>query len=112
MQVGSLLYHVINRQILKITRYDNRKIIPGLNYGVWVSEGIAPPFSTPALDDWSASRPGRLTPRTHCMGGWVGPSRSGRYVLPLQGIEPRLLGHPPCSLVAISPGLPHGTKRT
>jgi hypothetical protein len=37
-------------------------------------------FLTPALDggEWSASRPGRFTPReiahdTHWIGGWVGP---------------------------------------
>jgi hypothetical protein len=46
----------------------------------WVRGGIAPPFSTSALDggEWSASRPGRFTPRgkapsTHRLGGWVGP---------------------------------------
>jgi hypothetical protein len=47
---------------------------------VWVSGGIAPPFLTSALDggEWSASRPGRFTPReiasgNHWTGGWVGP---------------------------------------
>jgi hypothetical protein len=42
------------------------------------SESIAPSFLTSALDggEWSASRPGRLTPGeiavgTHWMGGWV-----------------------------------------
>jgi hypothetical protein len=37
-------------------------------------------FLSSALDggEWSASRPGRFTPRerapgTHCIGGWVGP---------------------------------------
>jgi hypothetical protein len=44
------------------------------------SGGIAPPIFTPALDggEWSASRPGRFTPRerargTHWIGDWVGP---------------------------------------
>jgi hypothetical protein len=48
---------------------------------------IAPPFLTSALDggEWSASRPCRFThreraPRTHWIGGWVGPqNRSERY---------------------------------
>jgi hypothetical protein len=42
--------------------------------------GVAPPFLTSTLDgdEWSASLPGRFTleeraPRTHCIGGWVGP---------------------------------------
>jgi hypothetical protein len=46
----------------------------------WGSGGIAHTFLTSALDggEWSASRPGRFTPReralgTHWMGGWVGP---------------------------------------
>jgi hypothetical protein len=64
-----------------------------------VNGGIAPPFSTLALDggEWSASRPGRFTPGeivsgTHWIGGWVGP-RTGldqkkRKFLPLSGIEP------------------------
>jgi hypothetical protein len=45
----------------------------------WGSGGIAPPFLTSALDggEWSASRPGRYTPRergpgTYRVGGWVG----------------------------------------
>jgi hypothetical protein len=45
--------------------------------GVLGSGGIAPPILwLPALygGKWSASRPGRLTPRgTHWIGGWVGP---------------------------------------
>jgi hypothetical protein len=61
---------------------------------------IALPFLTSTLDggEWSASHPGRFTPRkrapgTHWIGGWVGP-RAGlddvekRKVLPLLGIEP------------------------
>jgi hypothetical protein len=47
--------------------------------------------------EWSASRPGRFipekrAPRTHCIGGWVGP-RAGLHVvekrkfLTLQGLE-------------------------
>jgi hypothetical protein len=46
----------------------------------WGSGGIAPPFLTSALDggEWSASRPGRFTPKKkvtggHWIGGWVGP---------------------------------------
>jgi hypothetical protein len=32
-------------------------------------------FLTPPLvgGEWSASHPGRFTPRTHWLGGWVGP---------------------------------------
>jgi hypothetical protein len=32
-------------------------------------------FLTSALvgGEWSASRPGRFTPGTHCIEGWVGP---------------------------------------
>jgi hypothetical protein len=46
----------------------------------WESGGIAPRIVTSALDggEWSASRPGRFTPRKrapgiHWIGGWVGP---------------------------------------
>jgi hypothetical protein len=46
----------------------------------WRSGGIAPLIFTSALDEgeWSASRPGHLTPKkrafcTHWIGGWVGP---------------------------------------
>jgi hypothetical protein len=46
----------------------------------WGSGSIAPHILTTALDggEWSASRPGRFTPReedpvTHWIGGWVGP---------------------------------------
>jgi hypothetical protein len=45
------------------------------------SGGIAPPFSTSALDggEWSASRPGRfipgeIAPSTLWIGGWVDPT--------------------------------------
>jgi hypothetical protein len=36
---------------------------------------IAPPFLTSALDEgeWPASRPCRVTPGTHLIGGWVNP---------------------------------------
>jgi hypothetical protein len=39
------------------------------------SGGIAGPFLTSALDKGmlSASRPGRFTPGTHCVGGWLDP---------------------------------------
>jgi hypothetical protein len=44
------------------------------------SGGVVSPFLTSVLDEgeWSASRPGRLTPgerslATHWIGGWVGP---------------------------------------
>jgi hypothetical protein len=46
----------------------------------WGSKGIAPLILILALDggEWSASRPGRFTPRkrapgTHWIGGWVDP---------------------------------------
>jgi hypothetical protein len=48
--------------------------------GVLGNGGIAPLTLTSALDggEWSASRPGRFTPKerasgTHWIGGWVGP---------------------------------------
>jgi hypothetical protein len=58
--------------------------------------------------EWSASRPGRYTPKerapgTHWVGGWVGP-RAGldivekRKFLTLQGLKIRHLGHSACSL--------------
>jgi hypothetical protein len=66
-------------------------------------------FLTSALvgGEWSASRPGRFTPRvtahgTHWIGGWMGP-RAGlddvekRIILPLPGLELRSLGRPACS---------------
>jgi hypothetical protein len=69
---------------------------------VWGNGGIALPFLMSALDggEWSASRPGRFTPReraagTHSLWGWVG-SGAGldaveqRQNLPLPVIEPRL----------------------
>jgi hypothetical protein len=58
-------------------------------------------FSSLALDgcEWSASRPGRLTPGekapgTHWIEGWVGPeggldSAEKIKILPLPGIESR-----------------------
>jgi hypothetical protein len=38
---------------------------------VWRSGRIAPPFLLSALEgcQWSASRPCRFTPGTHCIGG-------------------------------------------
>jgi hypothetical protein len=61
-------------------------------------------FLTSALvgGEWSASRPGRFTPGTHWIGGWVGP-RTGldverRKILLLPGIELRPLGRPARSL--------------
>jgi hypothetical protein len=46
----------------------------------WGSGDVAP-FLTSAQDvgEWSASRPGRFSPRervpgTHCIGGWVDPA--------------------------------------
>jgi hypothetical protein len=40
----------------------------------WLSGRIVPPLSTWTLagGEWSASRPGRFTPGTHLIGGWVG----------------------------------------
>jgi hypothetical protein len=66
---------------------------------MWGSEGIVPPFLTSALDggEWSTSRPGRFTPGTHWIEGWLGP-RAGldtmekRLILTLPAIEHRL--HP------------------
>jgi hypothetical protein len=46
----------------------------------WRNGGVAPRILTSALDggEWSASSPGRFTPRertlgTYWIGGWVGP---------------------------------------
>jgi hypothetical protein len=58
-------------------------------------------FFTSALAgvEWSTSRPGRFTPSTRCIGGWVGP-RAGlddvekRKFLTLPGLELRHLGRP------------------
>jgi hypothetical protein len=65
------------------------------------SEGIAPPFLTSTLDggELSASyphcfTPGEITPGTHWIGGWVGPSWSEcceEQILPCQEYNP---GHP------------------
>jgi hypothetical protein len=49
--------------------------------------------------EWSASRPGRFTPGTHCIGGWV-DSRAGLdniekwKLLTLPELEPRPLSRP------------------
>jgi hypothetical protein len=58
-------------------------------------------FLTSALagGEWSASRPGRFTPGTHRIGGWVDP-RAGlddlkREFFTLLGLELRPLGRPP-----------------
>jgi hypothetical protein len=55
-------------------------------------------------DEWSASRPGRLTPEetapgTHWIGGWVGLRAdlydvTNRKFLTLPGLELQTLGHP------------------
>jgi hypothetical protein len=58
-------------------------------------------FLTSALvgGEWSASRPGRFTPGTHWIGGWVDP-RAGledvekRKFLTLSGLELRPLDRP------------------
>jgi hypothetical protein len=57
---------------------------------------IDPRFLTSALvgGEWSTSRPGRFTPGTHRIGGWVDP-RAGlddlekKKFLPLPGLELR-----------------------
>jgi hypothetical protein len=46
-------------------------------------------------------------PNIHWIGGWVGPTAgldtgNEKNILPVAGIEPRFLGHPGCSLVAIT----------
>jgi hypothetical protein len=58
-------------------------------------------FSTSTLvgGEWSTSRPGRFTPGTRWIGGWVNP-RAGlddvdsRKFLTLPGLEPRTLSLP------------------
>jgi hypothetical protein len=66
-------------------------------------------FLTLALvgGEWSASRPGRFTPRerapgTHWKAGWVGPRTSlddmgKKKISPLTGLELQPLCHPACS---------------
>jgi hypothetical protein len=58
-------------------------------------------FLTSALvgGEWSASRPSRLTPATHWIGGWVDPRASLDDVekikfLTVPGLELRLHGRP------------------
>jgi hypothetical protein len=67
----------------------------------WGGGGIAPPFLTSALDggECLALRPGRFTPGTHWIGGWVGPITGLDDVekikfLTLPGLELRPLGRP------------------
>jgi hypothetical protein len=58
-------------------------------------------FLTSALagGEWSASRPGRFTPGTYWVGGWMG-SRTDmdnverRKILPIAGLELQPLGRP------------------
>jgi hypothetical protein len=69
--------------------------------GIWWSGDIAPPFSISALGggEWSASRPGRFTPRKivpyiHWIKYWVGhraclDTVEKREVLPMPGTETR-----------------------
>jgi hypothetical protein len=74
---------------------------------VGVSEGIAPPSLTSALDggEWSAARPCRFNSR-EIVPRRLGESqsRSGRYeekknIFPLQAFELQFLGRPAHSLV-------------
>jgi hypothetical protein len=58
-------------------------------------------FLTSALvgGEWSASRPGRFIPGTHCIGDWVGPRAcldhtENRKFSFVPGLELRLLGRP------------------
>jgi hypothetical protein len=58
-------------------------------------------FLTSALagSEWLASRPGRFTPGTHWIGGWVGPRAGLDYMekwkfLTLPGLELQPLGRP------------------
>jgi hypothetical protein len=68
-------------------------------YGVWMYRSIF--FLTSALvgGEWLASRPGRFTPGTHWVGGWVNP-RAGLYdvkkekFLTLSVLELQPLGRP------------------
>jgi hypothetical protein len=58
------------------------------------SGGIAPPFLTSSLDEgeWSASRPGRLTPSAHWIEGcWEEQNfvPSGNRTLPVQPVAGR-----------------------
>jgi hypothetical protein len=63
--------------------------------------------------EWSASRPGRFTPGTHSIGGWVDP-RAGlddvekRKFLILLGLELRPLGRPASSQSLYRLGYPGG----
>jgi hypothetical protein len=73
----------------------------------WGSGGIAPTHSlTSALDagEWSASRPGRFTPKegspfTHYIGGWVGPRASLDTVVKRNIPSPRWESNPRTPIV-------------
>jgi hypothetical protein len=60
--------------------------------------------------EWSVARPGRFTPGTHWIGGWVGP-RTGpddvekRKFWTLPELELRLLGRPALSRLPLRSGL-------
>jgi hypothetical protein len=79
------------------------KVVPVLNklsIMPWRRMGKRMYTSTALVgSELSASRPGRFTPGTHCIGGWVDP-RAGlddvekRKFLTLLGLELRPLGHP------------------
>jgi hypothetical protein len=81
------------------------KIIHGLNKqatrheDILGSGAIAPPSLTSALDGsvWPASEP----PVAVVEEAALAPDRKDRNLLPLAGIELRLLGHPASSLIAI-----------
>jgi hypothetical protein len=79
------------------------------------SGGIVPPFLTSAPDEseWSASRPdclttGKIVPRTHSIGRWVGP-RAGLNtvakikILLLPGFEPGVHNSNPICGLGICP---------
>jgi hypothetical protein len=72
----------------------------------WGSGGIVNSFFDLALDggEWSASRPGRFTPRervpiTHWIGGWVGPRAIMDAVVKRKIPSPRLESNPRTPIV-------------
>jgi hypothetical protein len=53
---------------------------------IYILEYKSPNYSNSYPHEWSASRPGRFTHSTHCIGGWVGPRLHGEEkILDLTG---------------------------
>jgi hypothetical protein len=78
--VNTFIARLSNGEMRFCSTWGKGKVVPVHNQApchkdVRGSGGIAPAFSTLALDggEWSASNPGCFTPGTHWIGGWVSP---------------------------------------